>query len=118
MFWGVSLPWYLLGAMALGFWLMLSPAVFGSEGLLADSGHLIGALVVSFTVMATAEPARALRFVNVPLGGWVVVAPWLLGAPSTLALANGVVVGVALVALNVPRGKIRDHYGFWQGYIV
>ncbi len=118
MFWGVSLPWYLLGAMALGFWLMLSPAVFGTEGLLADSSHLIGALIVSFTVMATAEPARALRFVNVPLGAWVVAAPFLLGAPSTLATLSGVVVGVALVGLNLPTGTIRDRYGFWQEYIV
>ncbi len=118
MFWGVSLPWYLIGAMALGFWLMLSPTVFGTGGLLADSSHLVGALVVSFTVIATAEPARALRFVNVPLGAWVVAAPWLLGAPSTLAMLNGVVAGVALVALNVPTGTIRDQYGFWQEYIV
>lgn len=118
MFWGVSLPWYLLVAVGLGFWLMLSPTVFGTEGLLADSSHLVGALVVSFAVMATAEPARALRFVNVVLGIWVVVAPWLLDAPSTLAILNGVVVGVALVALNIPKGNIRDRYGFWQEYIV
>jgi hypothetical protein len=104
--------------MALGFWLMLSPTVFGTEGLLADSSHLVGALVVSFSVMATAEPARVLRFVNVPLGAWAVAAPFLLGAPSTLATLNGVVVGVALVALDVPKGTIRDRYGFWQEYIV
>ena len=118
MFWGISLPWYLVGAMALGFWVMLSPTVFGTQGLLANSSHLVGALVVSVTVIATAEPARVLRFLNVPLGVWVIAAPWVLGAPSTLAMLNSVVVGVALVALNVPKGTIRDRYGFWQEYIV
>jgi hypothetical protein len=118
MFWGVSLPWYLVASMALGFWLMLSPWAFGTGGLLADSSHLVGALVVSFTVMATAEPARALRFVNVPLGAWVVVAPWLLGSAPAMALWSAVLTGGLLVGLNVPKGKIRDRYGFWQGYIV
>lgn len=118
MFWGISLPWYLLGAMTLGLWLMLSPTVFGTSGLLAHSSHLTGSLVVSFAVIATAEPARALRFLNVPLGVWAIAAPWLLGAPSTLALASGVAAGLLLIALNVPKGKIRDRYGFWDPYIV
>ncbi|MFC6940846.1 vitamin K epoxide reductase family protein [Salinirubellus sp. GCM10025818] len=118
MFWGVSIPWYLVASMVLGFWLMLSPWVFGTEGMLADSSHLIGALVVSFTVMATAEPARALRFVNVPLGAWIVLAPWLLGGAPAMALWSAVLAGGLLVGLNVPKGKIRDRYGFWQGYIV
>ena len=118
MFWGISLPWYLVASMALGFWLMLSPYLFGTIGTLADSSHLVGALVVSFTVMATAEPARALRFVNVPLGAWVVLAPWLLGGAPMLALVSAVLTGGLLVGLNVPKGRIRDRYGFWQGYIV
>jgi hypothetical protein len=118
MFWGISLPWYLLGAMAIGFWLMLSPTVFGTSGHLANSSHLTGALVVSFAVMATAEPARALRFLNVPLGVWAMTAPWLLGSPPTLAVWSGVTAGALLVVLNVPKGKIRDRYGFWEPYIV
>ncbi|UPM44874.1 vitamin K epoxide reductase family protein [Halocatena salina] len=118
MFWGVSIPWYLLGAMALGFWLMLSPAVFGTQGPLADSSHLVGALIVSFTVIATGEPARAIRFLNVPLGAWVAIAPWVFGAP-TLVTANGVAVGVLVVLASIPQGTIRDEYGhWWPQYIV
>jgi hypothetical protein len=118
MFWGVSIPWYLLGAMALGFWLMLSPAVFGTQGPLADSSHLVGALIVSFTVIATGEPARAVRFLNIPLGAWVAIAPWLFGAPMLVA-ANGVAVGVLVVLASIPQGTIRDEYGhWWPQYIV
>ena len=117
MFWGISIPWYLLGAMALGFWLMLSPTVFGTQGLLADSSHLVGALVVSFTVIATGEPARAIRFVNIPLGAWVAAAPWLLGAPMVAAW-SGIAVGVLLILVSIPRGTIRDEYGeWWPQYI-
>ena len=118
MFWGVSIPWYLLGAMVLGFWLMLSPTVFGTQGPLADSSHLVGALVVSFTVIATGEPARAVRFLNIPLGAWVVIAPWVFGVPI-LVMANSAVVGVLLILASVPQGTIRDEYGdWWPQYIV
>ena len=35
-----------------------------------------------------------------------------------MALWSAVLTGGLLVGLNVPKGKIRDRYGFWQGYIV
>lgn len=118
MFWGISLPWYLLAAMALGFWLMLSPTVLETTGVLADSSHLVGALIVSVTVIATGEPARAVRFANIPLGAWVIVAPWLFGAPPVAAL-NGVAVGALVGLLSISRGTIRDEYGeWWPRYIV
>ncbi|MFB6165943.1 MAG: vitamin K epoxide reductase family protein [Haloarculaceae archaeon] len=118
MFWGISVPWSLLGSLALGLWLMASPAVFDTGGLLADSSHLVGALVVSFTVIATAEPARTLRFLNVPLGAWAIAAPWILGPAPTVAIWSAAATGLVLAALNVPRGPIRDQYGFWRELIV
>ncbi|MFA9503301.1 vitamin K epoxide reductase family protein [Natrinema sp. H-ect1] len=115
-FWGVSTPWTLLGAMALGAWLMLSPTVFGTTGLMADSSHLAGSLIVSFTVIATAEPARTVRFLNVPLAAWVAVAPWLLDGVPTLAAINAGVAGALVVLLSVPRGSFEDRYGGWEEY--
>ena len=115
-FWGVSTPWTLLGAMAIGAWLMLSPTVFGTTGLMADSSHLVGSLVVSFTVIATAEPARAIRFLNVPLAAWVAVAPWLFDGVPTVAAINAVVAGGLVVVLSLPRGSFEDRYGGWEEY--
>ncbi|SDD03570.1 vitamin K epoxide reductase family protein [Natrinema hispanicum] len=115
-FWGVSIPWTLLAAMALGAWLMLSPTVFGTTGFMADSSHLVGSLVVSFTVIATAEPARAIRFLNVPLAAWIAVAPWLATGVPTLAAINAVVAGALVVLLSVPRGSFEDRYGGWERY--
>ncbi|SER87881.1 vitamin K epoxide reductase family protein [Natrinema salaciae] len=115
-FWGVSTPWTLLAAMAVGAWLMLSPTVFGTSGLMADSSHLVGSLIVSFTVIATAEPARAIRLCNVPLAAWIVVAPWLLGGVPALAAINATVAGALVLALSVPRGPIADRYGGWERY--
>ncbi|MFC6766424.1 vitamin K epoxide reductase family protein [Natrinema soli] len=115
-FWGVSIPWTLLGAMALGVWLMLSPTLFGTTGFMADSSHLVGSLVVSFTVIATAEPARAVRFLNIPLAVWIVVAPWLFTGVPTVAAINAVIAGALILILSVPRGPITDRYGGWERY--
>jgi hypothetical protein len=47
---------------------MFSRLVFGTAGTLADSDHLSGALVLTVAVIALAEVARPLRFLNLALG--------------------------------------------------
>lgn len=62
--------------------------------------------------MATSEPGRAVRFVNVPFGAWAVAAPWILGRPTDATWNS--VVGVLLVLVSVLRGTIWDEYGEWR----
>lgn len=114
MFWGLSTPWYLVIATGLGLWLMASPAVLGTTGGAANSNQLVGALAVTFSVIAMGEPARIIRFINVPLGTWIVVAPWILAGASTLTLVNSLAVGILLILVSIPRGTIRDQYGAWD----
>ena len=116
---GVNLPRTLVASTALGVFLMFSRVFFGTVPPMADSDHLVGALIVTFSVMAMAEVGRTLRFVNVLFGAWLVLAPWLLDGASTLASVVGVVVGLAVIALSLPRGKRSDaHYGDWDRYVV
>lgn len=109
--WGVSFPWTLVVSAAAGIWLMASPGVLGTTGTAADSSHLVGALVVVVAVVAMAEVVRVGRLVNVAAGMWLVVAPWLLTGASAGARISTTVVGVALVALSLPRGPIHERYG-------
>src|SRR3546814_16807998 len=84
---------------------MLTRLVFGTEGAMANSDHLVGALVITVAIIATAEVARALRFVNVAFGAWLVAAPFLLeGANSTATIAS-IAIGLARVALSLPSDK-------------
>lgn len=117
--WGISAPWTLVASSLLGVWLMFTRLIFGTEGTMADSDHLVGALVITTAVMAMAEVARPLRFINVAFGLWLVVAPWLLESSTTMASWAGVAVGIALVILSLPRGKrIQEHYGNWDRYVI
>jgi nucleoside-diphosphate-sugar epimerase len=112
-----SAPWNLLLSALVGVWLMAAPSVLGLGGGAADATHIVGALVVTFAVVAIAEPARMTRFLNAVLGACVLVMPWVLegGAPgwAWTSLASG----PALVALSLRRGPVTDRYGGWQRFI-
>jgi hypothetical protein len=57
---------------------LFSRPLFGAEGAMANSDHLAGALLITIAVIATAEVARTLRFLNVLFGLWLIGSPWLL----------------------------------------
>jgi hypothetical protein len=116
---GVTWPWTLLASSALGIALMFTRLLFGTDGAMANSDHLVGALVVTVSVIALAEVARAFRFVNVAFGLWLVVAPWLLeGSVTPVAAWSSVIVGLVLTGLAIPRGPIENRYGSWDRFIV
>jgi nucleoside-diphosphate-sugar epimerase/uncharacterized membrane protein len=116
---GNTVPWTLLASTALGVWLMFSRAIFGTAPPMADSDHLVGALVITVAVMAMAEVARPLRLINVALGLWLIVAPWILAGENLGAAVAGSVTGVILIGLSLPRGKrSAEHYGSWDRYVV
>ncbi|MEO8409436.1 MAG: NAD-dependent epimerase/dehydratase family protein [Propionivibrio sp.] len=116
---GVNLPWTLVVSSLLGVGLMFTRVFFDSVPPMADSDHFAGAMVLTFAVMAMAEVGRALRFVNVGVGLWLIVAPWLLAGGSDVANAAGVLIGVAVIALSLPRGKrSSEHYGRWDRLVV
>lgn len=117
---GVTLPWTLLASAAIGVFLMFSRVIFWTDPPLADSDHLVGALVLTTAVTALAEVARPLRFLNCLFGAWLVAAPWLLGGgEGALSYVVGALAGIALFLLSLPRGqRSTEHYGAWDRYIV
>ena len=116
---GVTIPWTLVASVLIGIWLMFSRLAIGTEPPLADSDHMVGALVITVAVIAMAEVARPLRFLNCLFGLWLVIAPWLLGGGSLITNVSGVAAGMMLIALSLPRGVRSDeHYGTWDRYIV
>jgi hypothetical protein len=116
---GVTVPWTLLASCGVGAWLMLSRLVVSTGAAMANNNHLIGALVITVAVCAMAEVARPLRFVNVTFGLWLMTAPWLLPDKTSAAGWNGVISGLIIVALSLPRGRrSAEHYGAWDRYVV
>lgn len=114
---GVSLPWNLLLVIPIGLALMLSRVTFGTDGMIAHSDHVIGALILTTLSIAAAEVTRSARYFLAPLALVLIASPFLFGAPTGAMLFN-VIAGVALVALCRNRGPIRERYGNWDRRIV
>ena len=116
--WGVTVPWTLLLSALLGVWVLAAPAALGSTDAVANHSYVTGALVIVVAVTAMAEVGRAVRFGNILLGAWLAAAPWVLAGATEPARWNGLVVGLAIVALSIPRGPVRERYGSWQRLVV
>ncbi len=111
---GVSVPWTLLASTLIGVALMCTRLLFETSGEAANSDHIVGSLVVTFSIIAWGEVARPLRFVNFAFGAWLLLAPWLLEGYSGPAAAASMGFGLALIVLAYPAGRVLSHFGAWD----
>lgn len=114
---GVSLPWNLALACAIGAWLMCTRLTLGAEGPMANADHLIGSLAITVSVMACADVARSLRFANAALG-LALAASAFAYADGALQLVSSLVCAAGLVLLALPRGRVEGRYAGWSRCIV
>jgi hypothetical protein len=112
-----SVPWNLLLCAALGIWLMAAPAILGATGTAANVDHLAGALAVTWAVIGWGEIVRPVRLVNVPMGLIIAAAPWIVGGDTAASGWNDAIVGVALMVLSLPSGRIHERFGGWNRYL-
>lgn len=116
---GVNVPWTLLASSLVGVWLMFSRMIFDTAAPFADSDHLVGALAVTTAVIAMAEVARPLRFVNVLFGLWLIASPWLMDGAQVAGSISATLSGLVLIGLSLPRGRrSNEHYGQWDRLII
>lgn len=111
---GISVTWPLLTSAIIGVILMFTRLLFDTSGNAVNSDHIVGALVVTFSIMAWAEAARPARFVNIGLGAWLLIAPWIIAGYSTIAVATSMLLGAALILLAAPLGPIHSRFGAWD----
>ena len=113
---GVRPTWNLLLSVAIGVSLMFTRLTLGAEGAMADIDHLVGSLVITVSVIAFAEVARPVRFLNIPLGLALIAAPFLAEA-TTLHTYAGILAGLLLIGLSLPRGELVHRWGEYERLI-
>jgi hypothetical protein len=100
--------------LLLGLWLIVAPWILGDggEGNVVWNEVVVGAAIALIAVVRVNAPARwaPLGWINVVLGGWLVVAPFVLTSNTALISWNDVIIGVAVVimALISTIGSARD----------
>lgn len=113
---GLTFPWTLVASIGVGVLLMLSPLVFPWGNGVAATNHVVGALVITFSVAALAPVVRISRILNALLGIVLLFAPMASGA-GWAGLVFSVLSGLALIALSIPRGTVQNSYGDWDKFV-
>lgn len=112
-----ALPQGLLISAVLGIWLMFTRLTLNADGAIANSDHLTGSLLFTFSIAAFSEVVRPMRAINMLFGIWLAIAPWLLGGANWEVIAADTLVGGLLIVLAIPRGPVRRHYASWDRYL-
>ena len=99
----VSLPkqWEDWASWAFGIWLCISPWAleFDLERVPTRNAVIVGCLIILAEIVTLSVFRPWEEWINVALGAWLVISPWVLGIASTAAKVNFVVVGVLVMAL-------------------
>jgi hypothetical protein len=85
----------------LGIWLCISPWTlrFDLEPTATRTAVITGILIVLAEVMTLSVYRAWEEWINVILGAWLVICPWILGIGSSVAKVNLIVVGLLVIAL-------------------
>ncbi len=111
--------WPHVATSVIGFWLLASPDLLEYAGTARMNNQIVGAWLATFGLIAASESVRALRWVNVALGTWLLVAPFLLDYPDERACGS-LVGGMAAIALSSIHGPSSERVGggwtaLWKG---
>ncbi len=94
----------------IGMWLLAAPDLLGYDGPPRLNHQICGAWIATFGMVAMSESVRGVRWVNVGLGLWLVMAPLIWSYPSEQILAN-TIAGLTVMALACVRGTISERFG-------
>ena len=108
--------WNQVVIVLIGLWVMASPDVMGYSGAERTNHHIVGPLIVSFGMIALAETTRATRWVNVALGLWLIVAPFVL----SYDFLKSSLLGMGVFGLSLLEGTRKEQLGggwsrVWKG---
>lgn len=109
--------WWQRLAFVLGVWLMAAPSLLGLPKDHADVFHILGPMAAAIGFIAASEVTRGLRWLNVPVGVALVIAPFVLGF-EVAGLVASVLTGIALVVLAFLGGRTTTSFdGGWRSLI-
>ena len=105
--------------LLLGLWLFISPWALGypSSAPLGMNAHVAGAIMAVLAAFDLYKTYLWAVVVNLLVGAWVAISPWVLGIPDLRRMLNSlVVVGVATVILGLWELRSDpDLHSQWAG---
>lgn len=103
--------WTAITNIFLGLWLMISPSVLQMNQSTANNNHIIGPLVITFSIISLWDINRKIMSVNIVLGAWLLVAIFVLNFSTALVLSSNGACACFIVLLSTIKRKPKQHYG-------
>src|SRR5882724_3497698 len=86
--------------LVLGAFLFFSPWMFGFDaGKVSENAFVSGIVIAVLAIAALAAFAVWEEWLNLIVGLWVLISPWVLGFQGTTAMTVHVIVGAAVAIL-------------------
>jgi hypothetical protein len=86
--------------LVLGAFLFLSPWMFGFDaGKVSQNAYIAGVVIAVLAIAALAAFAVWEEWLNLIVGLWTLVSPWVLGFQGTKAMTVHVIIGAAVAIL-------------------
>jgi hypothetical protein len=103
--------------LLLGLWLFASPWILGFAADLtpAWNAYVLGVAIVVFAAIAVYMPKAWEEAVNIILGIWMIVSPWVLGfSTHMVATRNAVIVGILVTAFAIWAMVLDTDFQKWR----
>jgi hypothetical protein len=103
--------WQNCSNLLLGTWLFISPWITQYPSSVSNTpwgAHILGATVVLISAIAVYIPSAWEEGINMALGIWMIVLPWVLGFASYRDITANAVIDGALVTAFAPWAMVHD----------
>jgi hypothetical protein len=99
----------------IGLWLMISPAVLSMNPATSDNNHVIGPLVITFSIISLWDINRNVIKANVILGAWLIIALFVLHFTKTIAFySNGACACFLIILSSINTPSKAKFGGGWR----
>ncbi len=104
---GVSMPWTLVVALLLGLCLLFIPSSLSLSHWIIDVDTIVGALITTVSVIASAEIIRKVRYFNVVFACLLVLCLAIGGASIGLFITHSI-VACLIIVFSLPQGVLLE----------
>ena len=90
-------------SLGFGVWLLLSPWLlqFGGDEIAVTNALVIGFLIIVAEIFSFSALGALEELIDLILGLWLLVSPWILNVSSPAAEVNFIIVGLLALALSI-----------------
>jgi hypothetical protein len=98
--------------LILGAFLLVSPWIFSfAPGAPTQNAVICGIIIAVLSIAALSAFAQWEEWLNLIVGLWVLISPWLLGFADSTAMSVHVIVGIIVAAIAAVELWMMQHGG-------